>query len=168
MVEKTDQRRWPRDMRLSPRPQCQIFLDNTRRGDILSFSFVSCRKLIKKNCLITLKLRETFNDLNITENYSDLGGKKWLRYDLCLFLPFRSLFVTHQFWPVSHRIQWLWKASLPAWNAKRMATQSLKSTGSALKGDLYLIALGTKTLSTQSYCFVWSTKELNCFVFPSA
>lgn len=62
------------------------------------------------------------------------------------FVP-RSLFATLQSSPASHRTQWRWKVSRPASSAKPTATQSQKSTGSAQKGGLYLIARGTKPLS---------------------
>lgn len=62
----------------------------------------------------------------------------------------RSLFVILQSSPASHHTQWRWKVSQPALSAKPMATRSQKSTGSAQKGGLYLIAQGTKPLSVCS------------------
>lgn len=125
MAEKIDQRGRPGDVRLSSRPQRQVFLDNIRRGDrsrhrsLCFFFLLPCRK-VREICS---------HHVNFVS---------------------RSLFATLQSSPASHRTQWRWKVSRPASSAKPTATQSQKSTGSAQKGGLYLIARGTKPRSVCS------------------
>lgn len=125
MAEKIDQRGRPGDLCLSSRPQRQVFLDNIRRGDRSRHRSLSVFFLL----LPCRKVRE-------------------IRSHHVNFVS-RSLFATLQSSPASHRTQWRWKVSRPASSAKPTATQSQKSTGSAQKGGLYLIARGTKP---QSMC----------------
>lgn len=110
-------------MCLSPRPQRQVLLDNIRRGDSSSnvLSVIVPCSKVREKCSYSVN-----------------------------FFP-RSLFVTLQSSLASHRTQWCWRVSRPASSAKPTATQSQKSTGSAQKGGLYLIAQGTKPPSMCSW-----------------